>query len=200
MVAGQILRYITEMGAASSLFTRMSETLPDEVFIPTPEEMLQYAIVSKDSFTGFTLEPYKDGVVASSIFAENMEADNLVYQVSTYCKGGRPYLLLSGDPDLSGLDPEFGERVGSSLNGFEIWREGGSRESYSYPSGAVQFRSGQQLAEIQVDASFFDMIGRGRTRGAVQYPHAYGGRMIFDIDATAEDLKRISSSFKLCVS
>lgn len=199
IAAGQVLDYITAMGAASSLFTRMSEALPNEVFIPSREELLAYSIISKDAFTGFTLEPYSDGVVASAIFPQNTKGSNLVYQVTTYCREGKPYILLSGHPDFPGLSSGFDAGVRSSLEGFSIWREGEGNDSYSYPSEAVRFRTGQQLAEIQVDAVFLEMIGRGRTRGAVQYPHAYGGLMYFDIDATPDDLKRISSSFKLCV-
>lgn len=200
LVAGQVLDYITAMGAAPSLFTRMSEALPNEVYIPNREDLLSYSIISKDAFTGFVLEPYGDGVIASSIFPENTKGDNLVYQVTSYCREGRPYLLLSGRPDFSGLYPEFKENVVSSLDGFSIWREGVGGESHSYPPTAVQFRSGQQLAEIQIDAVFLRMIEGGRTRGAVQYPHVFGGLMYFDIDATPDDIKRISSSFKLCIS
>lgn len=199
IAAGQVLDYISEMGAAPSLFTRMSEALPNELFTPSREELLSYSIVSKDAFAGFDLEPYGDGIVASSIFPENAKGDNLVYQVTTYCKESRLYVLLSGRPDFPGLRADFNTSVGSNFDGFSIWREGGADDSYSYPPDAVVFRSGQQLAEIQVDTRFLEMIGRGRTRGAVQYPHSYGGLMYFDIEATPEDLKRISSSFKLCI-
>ena len=199
IVAGQVLDYITSMGATPSLFTRMSEALPDEVFIPSREELLSYSIISKDAFTGFILEPYEEGVVASSIFSENTEGSNLVYQVTTYCKNGNAYLLLSGRPNSPGLHAEFAEGVRPYLDGFNIWRDGENSEPYSYLPDAVQFRSGQQLAEIQVDEHFLEIIGRGRARGAVQYPHAYGGLMYFDIEATPDDLKKIASSFKLCI-
>jgi hypothetical protein len=199
LVSGEILDYMTSMGASPALFTRMSTALPNDMFIPNGEELLAYSIISKDAFTGFTLEPYREGVIASSVFSENTQGSNLVYQVTTYCRSEKLYILLSGRPEFSGLHSEFAISVGPVLDGFEIWRDGVDSESYSYSPNAVQFRSGQQLVEIQVNTRFLEMISKGRTRGAVQFPRVYGGSMAFDIEATPDDLTRISSSFRLCI-
>lgn len=200
LAAGEVLDYIVRMGASPSLFKRMTEALPNEMFIPEEKELIELGIISKDAFNGFSLEPYGDGIVASAIFPENTKGDNLVYQVSTYCKRGQPYLLLVGSPDFRGLDDWFSENATLYLEGFSMWIDGAGGTSVSYPRENVKFRlGGRPLAEIQIDERAIALIASGRVRGAVQYPHAMGGLMSFDIVATEADLKNIAASHKLCI-
>lgn len=198
LAAGEVLKYLTSMGASPSLFSRMSEALPDDMYVPSADDLLVYSIISRDAFTGFTLEPYGNGVLAFSTFPENTKGTNLVYQVTTYCKKGRPFILLSGRPDEMGLSEDFADRVEAHLEGFGVSIDGVDGSSYLYPPSLVKFRSGQQLAEIEVDKRFLEMIEVGKTQGTVLFPYIFGGRMAFEIQATPEDIKRISSSFKLC--
>ncbi|WP_448149803.1 hypothetical protein [Labrys miyagiensis] len=196
-IAGVVLTYITEMGASPSLFTRMSEKRPEELFIPSDLELREYAIVTSGASGGFTLEPYRNGVIASAGSAENVEGDNLVYSVATFCRHGVPFLLLSGGTQFAGLDQRFIDDATREGDGLSVWSGTGQ---LSYPQAAVRFRKGRQLAEIKVDGRFLTLLKTGKVEGAVQYPHALGGLMHFAINATPEDLQKVASSFKLCIN
>lgn len=201
LASGDVLDYIIRMGASPSLFKRMTEALPDEMFLPDANQLLEFGIASKDAFSGFSLEAYGDGIVASAVFPENTKGDNYVYQVSTYCKNGVPYLLLSGAPDFRGLDEWFAQNADQSLDGFSMWIEGVEGAELYYPRDHVKFRlGGRPLAEIQIDERAVALIASGRVRSAVQYPHAMGGLMNFEIVATPIDVKNIVAAHKLCIS
>jgi hypothetical protein len=201
LAAGEVLEYIIRTGASPQLFKRMTEALPNDMFIPNGQELIELGIISKDSFNGFSLEPHGEGIVASATFPENTKGDNLVYQISTYCKGGQPYLLLIGPPDFRGLDENFIGNASQYLDGFSMWTEGVKGLTVSYPRDHVEFRTeGRPLAEIRIDDKAIALISSGRVHGAVQYPHAMGGMMYFEITATSSDLKNMAAAHKLCVS
>ena len=199
LVSSDVLDYIVSMGASVELFMRMSHALPNEMFIPGGDDLLALKIVSQTAFRDFGFEPYRSGVIAYSTFPENVEGRSVVHQITTYCKGGRPFVLLSGAPGSRGLSDSWIEASQEYLNGFTIWPAKPGPQA-SYPARNVRFRAGSSvLAEIQIDTSGAEALARnGQAR--IDIPAVSGFIFSFRIQASEMDSRKIKSSFTHCIS
>jgi len=198
VVSGLVHDYIVNMGVASNLFSKMSMTLPDEMYIPTAQELRDFIIILPEAFSNFVLEPYGDGVVAYSVFLENVQGRNIVSQITAYCRGGTPYLLLSKPEYMRPLDEVWLESANEMLGGFSLWRPPGNVKM-DYPTSNVDLRiGGQALAEIRIDEHGVEIL-MGEAKGSVQLPGVLGTSMYFLIQPTAADKKILRSAFRLCI-
>lgn len=198
-IAGLVQAYIVDMGAAPQLFSLLSVTPPERLFIPDDEQLSTLNIIPPDVFQNYSLEPYRDGVVAFSVFKNNAKGRNVVSQITLYCKGEAPYILLSHHYDDWGLAQDWidGSRV--DLRGFSLWQPPGDDLKAEYPPTAVEFRAGgRQLAEIRIDR-VGARIMTGHAKGSVQLPGAWGNSMYFESKPTQADRRNIESAFKLCI-
>ena len=199
IVSSDVLDYIVSMGASLQLFLQMSNALPNEMFIPRSEELRALKIISQTAFRDFGFEPYRSGVIAYSTFPENVAGRSAVHQITTYCKGGRPYVLLSGAPGSPGLTSEWVSGSREYLNGFSIWssKTGGRA---AYPARNVRFRTGSTaLAEIELDADgAVALMENGQA--SIDIPAVTGFMFGFKVEATELDVRKLRSSFTHCIS
>ena len=198
IIAGVVHDYIEAMGVSPTLFSRMSMTVPEEMYVPTAYELAAFNIIPPDAFSNFTMEPYADGVIAYSTFLGNIEGRNIVSQITAYCRAGAPYLLLSQPENYRPLDQRWLNLATEMLGGFSLWIPPG-HVKIDYPASNVDLRiGGQQLAEIRLDARGLDILMEG-AKASVQLPGALGTSMYFEIKPTEADKKILDGAFKLCI-
>lgn len=199
IISSDVLDYIVRMGASLELFLHMSNALPDQMYIPRGDELRSLKVISQTAFRDFGFEPYKVGVIAYATFPENVEGRSVVYQITTFCKGGIPYVLLSGVPGSQGLTPEWISGSQEYLSGFSISSNKTGR-STSYPASNVRFRSGSTaLAEIKLDpVGAATLMEDGH--GSISIPGASGFLFEFKLEASESDVDKIRSSFTHCIS
>ncbi len=198
VISGLVHEYIVTMGASPTLFSRMSMTLPDEIFIPSTKELQDFNIIPPEAFSNFTLEPYGSGIIAYSILPENVQGRNIVSQITAYCRNGIPYLLLSKPETMRPLTEGWLNSANEMLDGFSLWRPPGTVR-VDYPASNVDLRiGGQTLAEIRIDARGIEIL-MGEVKGNVQLPGVLGTSMYFLIQPTDPDKNILRSAFQLCI-
>lgn len=199
IVSSAVLDYIIDMGGSVDLFLMMSTALPNEMFIPDEQQQKDFQVISRTAFRDFDFEPYRDGVIAYSIFPENVEGRQIVYQLTTYCKNNTPYLLLSGSPNFQGLKSEWIESVAGHVDGFSIWSNSGGGH-VDYPTGNIAFRANSRvIAEIRIDHRGVEIL-LNHGQGSINLPGVYGYFFAAPVEATQEDKEKIQSSFRHCIS
>lgn len=198
IIAGIVHDYIETMGISPTLFANMSVTVPEEMYIPTAQELSALNIIPADAFQNFTMEPSAEGVIAHSTFLGNVEGRNIVSQITAYCRDGAPYLLLSQPENHRVLDQRWLNLASEMLGGFSLWVPPGEIQ-IDYPASSVELRTGgKQVAEIRLDARGRDILLQG-AKGSVQLPAALGTGMFFEIKPTEEDKRILGGAFRLCV-
>ncbi|MGC9417476.1 MAG: hypothetical protein ACP5EN_00755 [Rhodovulum sp.] len=197
MVSGVVHNYISSMGISSELFSKMSLTRPDEMYLPTPDDLRNLNIIPAEAFRDFTLEPYGQGVLAYAEFLGNVEGRSMVSQITAYCKGGTPFLLLSKPTSYSSFDENWLRFANDELDGFSLWKPPGTVR-VDYPSSHVDLRiGGQPVAEIKIDKHGVTLL-MDEAMGVVQLPAALG-IMSFRIQPTERDKRLLGSAFNLCI-
>ena len=198
VISSLVLGYIFSMGADVELFRLMSMALPSDMFIPTTEEQEMLKVTSRRTFSDFGFEPFRDGVIAYSVFRENVQGRQIVEQITTYCRSGRPYILLSAPEDFSGLSRDWISGALPAMSGFEIWSNRTGR-NVSYPSSSVSFRADSRaMIEVQLDQRGVELLLEG-AQGSVLLPGALGFFFGFTTDPNTADREKIRSSFRHCI-
>ena len=157
--SADILEFLVEMRINPELFSKLSKTLPNDMFIPTADESSDLKITTPSAFQDFGFEPYKKGVVAYSVFPENAIGRNLVGQVTTYCKRGEPYLLLSLPPGSQALDSVFIDNLENHQNGYTLYSDVNS--IYYDPDALSFYKGGLPIVEIKLDTDGIELIKSG---------------------------------------
>lgn len=198
VISGLVHAYIDSMGIAPTLFSRMSVTPPDEMYIPDAVDLLALNIIPADAFSNFTLEPYGNGVVAYSVFYNNAQGRNVVSQVTAYCRSGTPFLLLSQPEHYRPLNKTWVQGANEYLSGFSLWQPPGT-DKVDYGPGHLRFRTGgAPVAELQIDARGVELLN-GNTKISVGIPGVLGRSMFLEIEPTELDKQILQSAFRLCI-
>lgn len=198
VVSGLVHAYIESMGIAPTLFSRMSMTPPDEMYVPDTVDLAALNIIPAEAFSNFMLEPYGDGVIAYAVFYNNAQGRNVVSQVTAYCRGGTPFLLLSQPEHYRPIDEDWAQMAYEFLSGFSLWRPPGT-PSVDYGPQQLKFRmGGAQVAELQLDSRGVELLS-GHTKIAVQMPGSLGRSMFLEIQPTDSDRRVLQSAFRLCI-
>jgi hypothetical protein len=187
------------MGADVELFRLMSTALPSDMYIPSPEERVLLGITSKTAFSDFGFEPFREGVIAYSVFLENVQGRQIVEQITTYCRSGTPYILLSAPEDFSGLTRDWIAGALHEMTGFQIWSNKTGR-NVSYPPYNISFRENSRaVIEVKLDRKGVELIIEGAL-GSLSLPGAIGLTFSFTTDPNNIDREKIISSFRHCIS
>ena len=198
-VSGVLHSYIEAMGIAPTLFSKMSMTPPEEMYIPSAADLKALNIIPADSFSDFILEPYREGVVAYSIYYNNAQGRNVVSQVTAYCKSGVPFLMLSQPEHYQPLNKEWVEMASEYLSGFSLWHPPGSPK-LEYAPRSLRFVTGAGTAvvELQINQGGVELLN-GHTKISVGLPGAVGRSFFLEVKPTDKDRKVLKSAFSLCV-
>lgn len=198
LIGATVLGYIMSMEVEPELYARSSEALPHEMWIPSADEAAALRIVTPTAFQDFAFEPYGNGVMAYSILPENVEGRSMVGQVTTYCKEGTPYLLLSGIEGGALPNSEWRSMIADEQQGFSLISEEG-RGEVSYPPSQVSIRLAEELpiAEIEIDAAGVDLLSHP-VLGRVEIG-AVAGMYYFRTNPNDMDVAAIDAAFRLCI-
>ena len=195
ITSANILDYIVEMGINPMLFSELSKTLPQDMFVPSSDELEAFNIITQSAFRNFGFEPYKEGVIAYSEFPENAIGRNLVGQITTYCKQGEPYILLSLPPDGIRLESSFVTELRDRQDGFTLSSDS---ETIHYGPEALFFYSGGlPIAEIKLDARGAELL-KGKASGSIDIGMVMGWYS-FSSEPNLADTRKIDASFRLCI-
>lgn len=202
IVSSDVLSYVVEMGGTLELFHQMSNVLPEGMFVPEQDELRTLNILSQVAFQDFGFEPYKQGVIAYSVFPGNVSGRSAVHQITAYCKRGVPYILLSGEPGFEGLSKEWVDNYrdyGDFGGSFTLFSRETGQEAY-YHARNVRFRVGSSvIAEVEIDERGIGiLIENGQAR--IDVSAASGYIFAFTVSPTAADVQKIRSAFTHCIS
>jgi hypothetical protein len=193
--AGMVHAYVQSMGVSSSLFTRLIQTPPNEMFVPSRDELREFSIISQESFHDFVLLPSGKGVVATATFEANAQGRNIVSKVTAFCRDGEPFLLLSQPDHYRPRGDDWLRSLNTSLNGFALY-DPKSMKEIEYPKSSVTpLIRGSDVAELRLDDEGAAMVVNG-TNGSV-YIAAFV-LMQFSIEPTSSDKDALRASFHLC--
>ena len=178
-------------------FSRYDVRVRRPWYVPEPAELRSLNIITKVAFQEFGFEPYGKGVIAFAKFPENAVGRGQVSQISTYCKDGVPYLLLSREK----WHPRYGD-VAKELvkhqSGFTISREDHTGSIVYGPNSVTVRTGGKPIAEIRLDNQGALLLTQ-KSIGWIDVA-AMHGIYNFLVNPSQEDIKKIEASFRLCMS
>lgn len=98
-VEGILADYIVRMGVDARFLTRASMSAPTEIYAFSTDEMKRFSITWNDlEYSDWSLEPYKDGIIAVS------KTLNLENTATLFCRKDRILRLLISSPARSNPD------------------------------------------------------------------------------------------------
>lgn len=199
LMGATVLGYILNMGGEPELFARLSEALPHEMWEPDPDELAAFKIITRETFQDFEFEPYGAGVIAYAQSPENVAGRSVVGQLTAYCKGGVPMVLLSAlEPDRS-IPARTRSLIAEEQNGFSISIDGtGQSVRYAPDAVSVRLSEGLPLAELRLDARGVDLMTRGPVLIRVDFPAVAGAIFGLRTSPSERDRAALAAAFKLC--
>lgn len=198
VLSGRVHEYIEEMGVSATLFSKMSRTLPEEMYLPNTQEREELKIVTYSYFRDFVMEPQAGGVIARASNPRNAEGRNVVSGITAYCEEGTPFLRLSQPAHYRTINLDWIRQSEEYLRGFTL-RANRSVQFVEYPVSHVRLLSGgPDVADIRLDQRGVDMLVSGAT-GVVEMPAAGGRSMYFEMKPTEADRNILDGAFRLCV-
>ncbi len=200
LMGATVLGYIMKMGADPNLFARLSETLPHEMWEPADDERTALRIVTPDRFRDFAFEPYGEGVITWATLPENVAGRSVVGQITAYCKGRVPYILLSSVNPDHGVAPRTRAMIAEEQTGWRIDNENtGQSASYGRDTVAIRTKDGLPLAELKLDARGIEMLKGEPVLIAVDFPAVIGAMFYLRTDPTEADRAALDAAFRLCI-
>ena len=200
LMGATVLGYIMKMGAEPELFAQLSEALPHEMWEPGDDERTALRIVTADRFRDFSFEPYGEGVITWAALPENIAGRSVVGQVTAYCKGRVPYILLSSVNPAHSVDPRTRTLIAEEQTGWRIDNEeAGQSASYERDTVAIRMKEGLPLAELKLDARGVGMLKGGPVLIAVEFPAVIDAMFYLRTDPTVADRAALDAAFRLCI-
>ena len=111
IIAGILADYIVRMGVDARFLTRASMVGPTEIYKFSSDEMTKFAITWNDlEYSDWTLEPYKNGLIAVS------KTKNLENTATLFCRKDRTLRLLLSLQNRFNLSPvESSENISARI-------------------------------------------------------------------------------------
>ena len=200
LLGATVLGYIMTMGAEPDLFARLSQALPHEMWEPGHNDRTALRIVTPDRFRDFAFEPYGAGVITWSTLPENVAGRSVVGQVTAYCKGRVPYILLSSVNPSHGIDPRTRQMIAEEQSGWRIDNETtGQSASYGRGAVAIRMKDDLPLAELQLEARGVELLKGGPVLISVVFVAVIGAMFYLRTDPTEADRAALDAAFRLCI-
>jgi hypothetical protein len=151
-ISGLILEYVLHMDVSPELFALIQRATPDELFIPSEEQLRDLRIVQGTGYYSFDIDTWESGVIAFSELSGQPPSREWVFQVTAYCRKGRPYILLSGRPDTRGLSREHVADLELMSDGFHLVLDG---QYFHLERALLKFFEGRQaLIEVALSPQY----------------------------------------------
>lgn len=196
MMSGLVQQYILSMGVSGELFSKMSITPPEYMYVPNVTDMERFGILSVQAFRGFTLEPWRDGVRAFSIYENNARGRVIVSRVDFLCIANQPLIILSQPASYDPLSIEWVRYVGNV--GYSISSSSNGRR-IDYSAENVRFLTGgKEVAALLTDAEGVATLLSPQSYIRVNIAGAFGNNMSAELRPTAADRNVIRTAFKIC--
>jgi len=191
-----VLKYLIEMGGSIELFYNTAATLPEEMFIPEKDDLLELGITTTNHFHDFKFEPYGQGVLAYSNNDQNVEGRNIVQQITTLCSSGKKYLLLSGPENFPGLREDFLKATQEIKPAFRI---DVGKQSYLVDYSNLKFFKGvRPVLRISLSSDLANMMTEDEFGGTLEMGGIWGYFFSFRTMLSDEISSKIKASFTHC--
>ena len=158
------LKYFMDMGVQPDLFLKAATTLPSEMYIPEPYELIEFKIVTTKDFNHFEIEPYKNGIITFSKNELNASGSNIVAQITFLCeKQGNRILLLSTNNKKDAYTADEIAKLKNKKKTFEIHV---ANKTYTIPHQNLRFYEGStSLLAIYLSNEIAQLISRNDFSG-----------------------------------
>lgn len=189
-IASDIVLYVVEMGVDARIFADASIIASGDMLFPTAETMLQYSITTPERYSHFSIDPYKNGIVAFSKKLIPLQVYDENKQLTAYCKDGTPYLLYT-----SRLD-------GLPIAGLSIYLKEESDDAISIDKSNVQVvgNDGGASIKVRITRKIADKIQSSKYfYSSYNLAPAEGGEHQFELRLNAQDRKFLKAAFRLCI-
>ncbi|MGP6086937.1 hypothetical protein [Antarctobacter jejuensis] len=190
VIAGDLVSYMVEMGVDARIFKLASGTGSDDMYRLTHDQALQYDLITPRGYEPFFMEPYRNGVIASSRRASPTNGYDLANQITFLCRNNEPFALIRA--------------VGVNTNlASEATTATISMDGRNYPGTArVEARSTGDWDYITLSLTRSmadDLIGADEVYLAAEYSRASGAARRVSLDLSDMDRAMIKSAFTLCI-
>jgi hypothetical protein len=198
VVSALVSNYLREMGASPKLFEQLSTIPPQEMWIPSEEDLVALDITTKNVFKDFTLQRKNGVMVASATNPRNLTSWlQRVYEVETLCLDGNPTLNLYAKTEKEGLDP-----YDAAIDGTEAARWSFSNSAIETDFGKENiklFEGSIHLASLKLDTDTAKaLLARGGYLNVTSFSTASGVFLTADIFAPNGSLE-IEASLRDCI-
>jgi hypothetical protein len=196
-VSAVLSGYLREMGAEPELFEMMSIAEPNEIFVPTHDELTTLGIVPSTTFRDFQLFPRDGAIVASAKNPRNSTGLQRVFEIETMCWKGRPVVNLYAESAELGLSAEAADEQRTWIDGFEIYTALGVAR---YPISNMRLYAQERiLASLLIQPSVALSMASGDTSIYVNSPTVSGFLISGFITVPPGGDPAILASFEDCI-
>lgn len=192
--SSDVIAYIVEMGIDARVFVEASETASDDLLVFDEATLQDYHIVTND-FTHFILEPFQDGIAATSDRLTPIEYMDELVRLTAYCQNETPYLLFTDDYAVD--EPRSLSIFYDLDEDAEIWKPSDSVSSEDVilvdtpglkPSHRVTLTNDLSNGIVSAENLVIQLT----------YLQAVGPPSTFRLVLNAKDRKFLKTAFKVC--
>lgn len=190
LVAADIISYLVEMGVDARIFAQASGAAQNEMNYPTREELDTFDLVTPTGYSPFSIEPYRQGVIAVSRRLDATRGYDHAFQLTAYCRNRQPYFLLTVDYPVFGEEQSTTEDAIVELDGRRLRVQDFSVRKDDSNSYLIF-----QFAEADVRT----ILSAGALSVTYFQPRAAGGPQEAKIETTETDKEMLSAAFRFCI-
>jgi hypothetical protein len=209
-IMGLLVIYLKEMSVDPELLSFASANDPGSIFRPDTETMYKMGITNvreTPQFSGWTIEPYKDGAVVTGKLTGGSDEDHQIHQITFFCRNNVPrkvFMLASWQWDSAAANRAAADNtsIHRSIHGSTV-RIGGQvvRNATGYESIAEAHvdTSDTWLTYILTAEEFAAAVKSGELTVEVDVPHSLNySAFIFSPPMTGME-KPARIAFKSCL-
>ncbi len=190
LVAADAVSYLIEMGVDARIFVTASSAGATKMNYPTPEELEEFDLLTPAGFSSFSIEPYRQGIIAVSRRLDATRGYDHAFQLTAYCRDGLPHLLLTADHPWIGDEGSGPEDAVVELDGRQIPVRGFS----------VRGDDTNSYFTFQLASSDVPSILSAKNMSVVYLqPRVAGGPQEAKIETTETDWEMLSAAFRFCI-
>lgn len=199
LVSGILVDYLVEMGVDARVLVAASRQGSEGMYYLSEKEGLEYDVITPRGWGELFLEPYLRGVVAASRRLDPAKPYDTVEQVTFFCDGGRPRILLTTSSTNAYEAFLDGERP---IPRFEV--SGRGLQSLTEASLMVRLGDSVSMLIIEMPETFPEDLSalRGEVHEFyvdVPFRRVSGGVRGARIEMSSMDRAMVGSAFRHCV-